>query len=189
MQMAAGYTIGVGDELADDAAQTSDVEAGVLDFEGIEGPFDGVNALTETMFALLQLQRATDAAIAIFGEHGEKMRMDIRRSGMMSAETERETDETVVVKCAQDVTAGLSGDDEDGDGDEVGVRIAPDLALEIEAGFEFGEGIAGTNYKIRGNRLGHRSRGGGWPLVSRVKCMLQKRDYSAPTDALYGDAG
>src|SRR5262249_10219152 len=144
-QVAAGEAVKIREELANDSAEADDIEASVFDFEGIEGPLHQMDAIAETLLALRELEGAAYAAIAVFGVVGEIVGANRGRAAVESGEVERKANQPAVIKSAQDMSASFAGDNEDRRRDHVGIGIAPDLALQVEAGVEFREGLAGAN--------------------------------------------
>ena len=77
LEMAGTGAVLVADEAADNAAEALDVEIGVLQLERIESPFDEIDSLPEGFLALLELEHAADAVVAIAGEDAQHVAMDV----------------------------------------------------------------------------------------------------------------
>ena len=149
MKRAGGDAIEIGDVAAADGAETVDVEVGVFGFEGIEGPLDETNAATEGVFALEEFYLAADAAVAMGGENGGHVGVEIGSLVVVTADVGLgETDENVAIKGAEDLAAGLIGDDKGGEGLGFKVAFAPDLAGNLDAAVEFVEGMKGPEEDV-----------------------------------------
>src|SRR5271165_5490499 len=70
VQRTIGDAVEIRDVTAADGAETIEIEMGIAQFEGIEGPFNERDAVREGVLALKKFQLAADAAILIRGIDG-----------------------------------------------------------------------------------------------------------------------
>ena len=123
-----GDAIEIGDVAAADGAEAIDIEMGIFGFEGIEGPLDETNAAAECVFALKEFELAADAAIAVGRKHGGHVRVEIGNVAVQTDEGFGETDQKrVAIECAENLAAGVIGDDESDVGLGVESAVGPDL--------------------------------------------------------------
>lgn len=154
MQDAAAGSVLIVDVTADDDAQAFDIEEGVFDLQGIEGPFDQFDVTIQSPQALFEFEATTDAGIAIVGQDAEHVAMDVElRAGFEAGNAEAEGDHFGAVESAEDLAADFVCDDEKALGEEFDVVVAPDLALETDDGGEFFQLIELANFYVV--RLGH----------------------------------
>jgi len=159
VERAGGDAVETGDVAAADGAETIEIEMGVFGFEGIESPFDKTDAAAESVFALEEFELAADAAIAMGRENASHVGVEIRSVIVDANEGFGEADESVTIEGAEDLTAGLIGDDKGGGGLGFELGVAPNFAGELDATVEFVEGVEGAD----GDFAGH-----GW-LVERAE--------------------
>src|SRR6266849_3854029 len=79
------------------------------------------------------------------------MRVEIGSGIAQANKGESEANHFGAVKGADDLTAGLRGDDEGDVGFDFEVGFAPDGALESDAGVEVGEGVAKADLELGGH--------------------------------------
>ena len=152
VERAGGNAVEIGDVAAADGAETVEVEMRVFGFEGIEGPFDETDAAADGVFALEKLEETADTTVAIRGEHGGHVRVEIRSEAVEADNSFGEADELVSIEGAENLAAGVVGDDEGDVGLDVEFGLAPDFAGDIDAALEFVESVERTD----GN-VGHKS--------------------------------
>ncbi len=81
------------------------------------------------------------------------MRVEIGSSVAKADEGKSEANHFSAVEGADHLAAGLCGDDEGDVGFDFEVSLAPDGALESDAGVEVGEGVAEANLEVGGHLL------------------------------------
>jgi hypothetical protein len=152
MERAGGDAVEIRDVFAGDGAETIDVEVGVFGFEGIEGPFDEADVAAKSVFTLKKLEVTTDAAITVGGKDAGHVRVEIG-SGAMEADVGLgEADHEVAVEGAEDLAAGMVGDDVSDVGLDVEFGIGPDFAGDLDAAVEFGKRVKWADSDVRGHR-------------------------------------
>lgn len=118
VEFAGGVAVLVRDEARNDSAEAFDVEVGVFEFEGIEGPLDEVDAQFESEFALAEFQHAADAGVAIPVDDAHHLTMEEGvAAGFNAGDGDEEGDHAVAIEGAEDLAADLGGDDEEADGE------------------------------------------------------------------------
>lgn len=118
---------------------------GVFRFERIEGPLDEADIAAKGFFTLREFELAADAAVAMGWKNGGHVGMEIRR-GIAEADVGfGETDHGVAVEGAEDLAAGVVGDDVGDVGFSVEVGIGPDFAGDLHATVEVGEFVKGAD--------------------------------------------
>jgi len=142
MERAGSDTVKIGNDLAADATETIEIEMGVAGFERIESPFDETHVAGEGFFALEKFEETADAAIAVGGDDGGHVRVEIGSEAVKADERHGEADHGVAVESAEDLTAGLVGDDEGDVGLGLEIGFAPDFALDFDAAVKVREGGA-----------------------------------------------
>jgi|SRR5271169_4045353 len=75
MERAGGDAVKIGDVMAADGAETIEIKVRVLGFERVESPLDKTDATSEGVFALEELEQASNSAIAMRGEHARHVGM------------------------------------------------------------------------------------------------------------------
>ena len=78
MQRAAGGAVLVFLVAPHDGAQPFDVEKGVLELEGIEGPLDEGDAARQGIVALAKLKAAAHLRVAIRRQHAQHVTVQVR---------------------------------------------------------------------------------------------------------------
>jgi len=126
VERAGGDAIEIGDVGANDGAESIEVEVRVADFEGIEGPLDETDAAGEGFFALEEFEEAADFAIAVGFEDGGHVGVEVGRESMEANDGHGEADHEVAIEGANDLAAGLVGNDEHRVGGGFEVGFAPD---------------------------------------------------------------
>ena len=151
VKRAGGDSIKIGDEVAGESAETIEIKMSVARFEWVEGPFDEANLAGEGFVALKKLQHAADAAIAMGGENAGHVGMEVAGAAADPSHGEAKADHGVAIERADDVAAGLIGDDEGDIGLDLEIGFAPDGFLDFNAAVEIVEGSAFAD----GNGAGH----------------------------------
>lgn len=151
VERAGSDAVEIGEVVAGDGAETVDVEVCVFGFERIEGPLDEANAAEKSVFALKELELTADAAVAMREENGGHMGMEIRGAVVEADVGFGEADHGVTVEGAEDLAAGVIGDDKGGIGFGFEFGIAPDVAGDLNAALEFVDGVERTDGDIRGH--------------------------------------
>jgi len=116
MEGAGSNAVEVGDVSTDEGTETIEVEVGVAGFERVEGPFDQANVAGEGLFALEEFDGAADFTVTVFGEDAGHVGVEIRNFFANADEGHGEADHDGAVEGAEDLAAGLVGDDESGVG-------------------------------------------------------------------------
>ncbi len=136
VERAGGDSIEIGNELAGEGAETIEIEMSVASFERVEGPFDEANVAGEGFVALKEFEHAADAAIAMGGEDAGHVGMEIAGGAADACHGETEADHGIAIEGANDVAAGLVGDDESDVRFDLEVGFAPDGFLDLDATVE-----------------------------------------------------
>jgi hypothetical protein len=124
---------------------------GIFGFEGIEGPFDETDVAAESVVALEEFEEAADAAVAMSGENAGHVGMEIGSAVVEADDGFGEANHRVAIECAEDLAAGVVGDDEGDVGFGVEVGVTPDLAGDLDAMVEFVESVEVADGDVGGH--------------------------------------
>jgi len=136
MKRAAGDAVEIRNVAAGNGAEPVDVEVRVLGFERIESPLDQSNIAAERVVALRELQLAADAAVAMGGENGKHVRVEVGGALVETDEGLGEADEAIAIEGAQHLATGVVRDDECNVGLGFELGIAPHPASDFDAAAE-----------------------------------------------------
>lgn len=145
MQRTGGNAVRVGEIAARDGPEAHEVKVSVLGDQGIESPLDQLDAARQCVFALKSLEAAADAAIPVRAEHGGHVGVQERFAVAPSGDGQREADQFPVVKRPDNLAARFRGHHKQRNGHDVHVRRFPHLSFDLDAGFEFGDPVAGAD--------------------------------------------
>jgi hypothetical protein len=157
VERAGGDAVEVRDVAAADGPEAIEIEMRVFCFERIEGPFDETDVAAEGVIALKEFEKTADVAVSMGGENAGHVGVKI---GDVVAEADDgfgEADEGGAVEGAEDLAAGVMGDDEGDVGFGVEVGVAPDFAGDLDTAVEFVEGV-----EVADGDVGH----GEWSVIS-----------------------
>ena len=126
---------------ARDGAKPFDIEISILDFEGIEGPFDQFDATGEGFFALHELQAPAETGIAMVFAHRQHVRVQVDVASARAGNGEREADHGVPLEGTHYLAADLVGDDKHSQRHQFRVGEIPDFFLQCNAGAEFFDAV------------------------------------------------
>ena len=105
----------------------------------------------EGLFALEEFDGAADFTVTVFGEDAGHVGVEVRNFFANADEGHGEADHDGAVEGAEDLAAGLVGDDEGGVGFGFEVGFTPDLFLDFDAAVEVGEGGAFFDLNLGGH--------------------------------------
>jgi hypothetical protein len=151
MQRAGSDSVKIGNNFSADAAEPIEIEMGVADFERIEGPFNETKVAGKSFVALKKFEETANAAIAMRGEDTGHVGVEVGRGTVKADEGHGEADHGVAIECAEDLAAGLMGDDEGDVGFGFEFGFAPDFALDFDAAMEVGECGAFADLDVGGH--------------------------------------
>jgi hypothetical protein len=141
VERAGGDAVEIGDIAAGDGAETIDVEVGVFGFERVEGPLDETKAAAKGVFALRELELTTDAAIAVGRKDGGHVGVEIGGVIVEADEGFGKADHLIAVEGAEDLAAGVVGNDVSDVRLGVKFGVGPNFAGDLDAAVELGEGV------------------------------------------------
>jgi len=141
VERAGGDAVEIGDVTAADSAETIQIEVRVFGFKRIEGPFDEADAAAERVFALEKLEETADTAIAMRGEHGGHVGVEVGGEAVEADDRFGEADEMVALESAEHLAARVMGNDKGGGRLDVEFWFAPDFAGDLDAKLEFVKGV------------------------------------------------
>jgi len=141
MERAGGDAVEVGNVAARDGAESVEIEVGVFGFERVEGPLDEADVAPKGVFALHEFELAADAAIAVRWQDSGHVGVEVRCAVVEADVGFGETDHGVVFKGAEDLAAGVVGDDVGHVGFGVEFGVGPDFAGDLDAAVEVVEGV------------------------------------------------
>jgi hypothetical protein len=125
-------------------AETADVQVGVPDFQGIEGPLHEIEATGDGVVALGELETTADAEVAILRKDGEHVRVEVGFAVAVARQGHGEAYDGVSVEGSKNLTADPLRDHEDASWDDVAIAVTPDFELEDDTALkvlEAGEGL------------------------------------------------
>jgi hypothetical protein len=131
MQRARRDPILIQNKAAHNDSQPLDIEMGILDLEGIEGPFDQRDFAREGVLALLELQQAADARVAVLFQDPQHMTMQVRLPASLNAgDCQTETDHASGLESAEGLPADLGRGHKQAHRDQLGLVESPDDFLQ-----------------------------------------------------------
>src|SRR5258708_3970440 len=113
---------------------------GVADLQRIEGPLHQIEASGDGVVALGELEAAADAGVAVLGQDGQHVRVEVGFAVTVAGQRHGETDQGVAIECSDYLAADALRHYKDTPGDDVAIAVAPDFDLENDAALEVFEG-------------------------------------------------
>ena len=145
MKRAGGDAVKIRDVAPGNRAEPVDIEVRVFGFERIEGPLDQTNVAAESVLALREFELAADATVSMGGQNGKHVGMEIGGALMQPDESFREADQSIAIEGAENLAAGVVGDDEGNVGLGFEFGIGPYLASDFDAAAEVVNGVERTD--------------------------------------------
>ena len=145
MERAGGDAVKIGNVAAGEGAQTIEVEVGIFGFERIKGPFDETNAASEGVFTLGEFELTADATIAMGREDRGHVGVEVRSVIVKADECFGEADHLAAIEGAEDLAAGMVGNDVSDVRFGIEFGVSPNLAGDLDAAVEVVEGVERTN--------------------------------------------
>ena len=136
-----GDAVEIGDVSAGEGAETIEIKVSVFGFDGVESPFNETDAATECVFALKKFEEAAYAAIAMGRQNRGHVGMEIGSVIVNTHESFGKADHGVGVEGAENLAAGMDGDDVSDVGLGVKLGVGPDFAGNGHAAVEFVESV------------------------------------------------
>ena len=154
VQRAFGNAIAIRNPPPRHGAKAHQVEVRVLRLQRIERPFDKLDPALQRIFSLKQLEPASNAIIAKFGQHGGHVRVKKRLAAAHADQRQRESEHPLAVKGAEHLSAGMVRHHKNRRHD--GNVLAPRRVLDQHGLLEFFKGGAVAHDDLRnGARRAH----------------------------------
>ncbi len=123
-----------------------EIQPGIARLQRVEGPGDEVEALGQDVVALRQLEAVADAVVAVVWVDAGHVRAVLEPAvGRQAQEAKDEAGQPVAVERAEEQPAVARWGDQHVQRDDVDVRHAPGIALELLDGEEFVVGGEGSD--------------------------------------------
>ena len=151
MEWAGGDAVEIGNVASRDGAETIDIEVRVFGFERVEGPLDETNAAAKGVLALREFELAANTAIAVRGKNGGHVGVEVRGFVVQTDEGFGEADHVRAIESAEDLAAGVVGDDVGDVGFGVEFGVGPNFAGDLDAAVEVVEGVEVADGDVGGH--------------------------------------
>jgi hypothetical protein len=137
VKRAGGDAVETGDVAAGNGAEAIEIEMSVLNFKGIESPFDETDAAAEGVIPLEEFEETADATVAMGRENTGHVGVEIGSAIVKADDGLGETDEGVAIEGAEDLPAAVIGNDKGDVGLGLEFAVGPNLACDLDAAVEF----------------------------------------------------
>src|SRR5258708_39585087 len=102
---------------------------GVADLQRVEGPFHQIEAPGYGVVALGELETAADAGVAVLGQNGQHVRVEVRLAVAIARQRHGETNQVITGKRSYDLAADALRHHKDTAGDGSAVPLSPHFDL------------------------------------------------------------
>src|SRR5215467_3245433 len=148
VQGAAGDPVKVRQIAPGNRAQPVQIEVRIAHLKRIERPLDQTDPAAQGLFPLKELEHSADAAVAIPSNHTGHVGVQIHGAFPQTGHGERKAHQTVTVKRAQYLPAGVLGHHKNRVRHDFQISFAPNLALQGHASAKLSKSLTSTHCEL-----------------------------------------